>query len=128
MVQAVELHSRLLLYAHGFRQLRYWSVVWGDTMTELGYIIQQNTWGFGLNTLGLAFGCILFITFALKYGRRPVYIISAAVDLATAIWQAKMRTVGDLYGSNVVSGLAGAISGNVMPNDDHGSLLFGHRS
>ena len=75
-----------------------------------GYTIQQNTWGFGLNTLGLAFGCILFIPFALKYGRRPVYIISAAVDLATAIWQARMRSVGDLYGANLVSGLAGAIS------------------
>lgn len=39
-----------------------------------------------------------------------MYIISAAVDLATAIWQAKMQNVGDLFGSNIISGLAGAIS------------------
>lgn len=93
-----------------FVNLDIGTVVWGDTQEDLGYTLSQNTWGFGLNTLGLAFGCILFIPFALKYGRRPVYILSAAADLATAIWQAKMQTVGDLYGSNLISGLAGAIS------------------
>ena len=93
-----------------FVNLDIGTVIWGDTSRELGYTIQENTWGFGINCLGLAFGCILFIPFALKYGRRPVYIISTAVDMATAIWQAKMVTTGDLFGANILSGLAGAIS------------------
>jgi len=93
-----------------FVNLDIGTVVWAATQQDLGYTLTQNTWGFGFNTLGLAFGCLLFIPFVLKYGRRPVYIVSLAVDLATAIWQAKMRSVGDLWGSNILSGLAGAIS------------------
>lgn len=90
------------------------TVIWGDLLTDLDFSIQAETWSFGINTAGLAVGCILFIPFALKYGRRPVYIVSLAVDLATAIWQAKMQTEGDLWGTNLVSGLAGAISETIV--------------
>ena len=41
---------------------------------------------------------------------RPVYIITALVMLSAAIWQAKMYTVGSMIGSNVISGLAGAVN------------------
>lgn len=63
-----------------------------------------------MNTAGLAIGCVLFIPFALKFGRRIVYLFSISVSLATAIWQARMYTTGDLWGSNVLSGLAGSIA------------------
>ena len=93
-----------------FVNLDIGTVIWGDTQADLGYTVQDNTWGFGLNTAGLAVGCVLFIPFALKYGRRIVYLFSTSVSLATAIWQAKMRTTGDLWGSNILSGLAGSIA------------------
>ncbi|PVH70933.1 hypothetical protein DL98DRAFT_352642, partial [Cadophora sp. DSE1049] len=35
---------------------------------------------------GLAFGCLLFIPFALKFGKRPVYIFSTLVSCICAIW------------------------------------------
>ncbi|UNI17911.1 hypothetical protein JDV02_004219 [Purpureocillium takamizusanense] len=45
-----------------------------------------------------------------QHGRRPVYILSTALQLASCIWLAVTRNVGDLYGGNLLSGLSGAIS------------------
>ena len=38
------------------------------------------------------------------------YLFSTAASLGTAIWQAKMRTTGDLWGSNVLAGIAGSLA------------------
>jgi hypothetical protein len=58
----------------------------------------------------LAVGCIIFIPIALFIGRRPVYIITAIIMFISAIWQAKMQTVGDMIGTNAISGIAGAVN------------------
>lgn len=73
------------------------TVIWGATIVDLGYTVQDLTWSFGFNTAGLAIGCVLFIPFALKFGRRVVYLFSTSVSMATAIWMAKMYTTGDLW-------------------------------
>lgn len=86
------------------------TVIYGPLMDDLGFSVEVLNWSFGANTAGLAVGCVIFIPFALKFGRRPVYLISIAICLATAIWQARMQTAGDQYGSGVVSGLAGSIA------------------
>jgi MFS family permease len=52
------------------------TVIWGALIEELGFTVQDLTWSFGFNTAGLAVGCILFIPFALKYGRRIMYVVS----------------------------------------------------
>ena len=93
-----------------FVNLDIGTVVWAATTEELGYSIKNQTYGFGLNTLGLAVGCMLFIPFALKFGRRPIYIFSICVGIGTGIWQARMQNITDLYGSNIISGLGGAIA------------------
>jgi MFS family permease len=93
-----------------FVNLDIGTVIWGDLIEALGFTVQIETWSFGVGTAGLAVGCILFIPFALKFGRRPVYIASLSVNLAMAIWSAKMQTRADLWGTNIVSGLAGALS------------------
>lgn len=63
-----------------------------------------------MNYGGLAIGCIFFIPLAHKYGRRPLYILSTALQLAASIWYARVQTPGDLIGCNIVSGVGGAIS------------------
>lgn len=63
-----------------------------------------------LNYAGLAVGCIFFIPFVHKYGRRPLYILSATIQLAACVWQAKVQTAADILTSALVSGLGGAIS------------------
>ena len=86
------------------------TVIWGSLNTDLGISWAAMSASFGVNTAGLALGCVLFIPFALKLGRRSIYLVSIAVSMATSIWQAKMRTTGDLIGANFVSGLAGSIA------------------
>jgi hypothetical protein len=51
----------------------------------------------------LAAGGPLLIPFALKWGRRPVYVISTAAQFAIAIWTAKLQTVGDLVAVNTLN-------------------------
>lgn len=86
------------------------TVVWADLHDQLGIPWAALANSFGVNTAALAIGCVLFIPFALKFGRRPIYLFSTLVSTLTALWQAKMRGSGDLYGAMVVSGLAGSIA------------------
>ncbi|KAK5165776.1 uncharacterized protein LTR77_008699 [Saxophila tyrrhenica] len=86
------------------------SVIWGDLNTDLGISFASMSASFGVNCAGLALGCVLFIPFALKFGRRSIYLVSIAVSMATAIWQGRLQTTGDLIGANFVAGLAGSIA------------------
>ncbi|OJI99560.1 hypothetical protein ASPVEDRAFT_50977 [Aspergillus versicolor CBS 583.65] len=62
------------------------------------------------NNAGLAVGCLLFMPFVHKYGRRPLYILSSLIQLMAAIWSACLNTGGELIAANLVSGVGGAIS------------------
>lgn len=77
---------------------------------EVGVSWENLNNSFALNLAGLAVGCIFFIPFAIKYGRRPIYILSTTVQFATAIWNAKVNSTGELLAVNAVSGVAGAVS------------------
>jgi MFS family permease len=66
--------------------------------------------GYATNMAALSVGCIIFVPIALRIGRRPVYLATALIMMAAAIWQAEMHTVGDMIGANVISGLAGAVN------------------
>ncbi|KAH7147086.1 major facilitator superfamily domain-containing protein [Dactylonectria estremocensis] len=76
---------------------------------DIGTVEELNQ-SFAVSTAGLAIGGIIFIPFAFKFGRRPVYLLSIVIMVVTSIRQARMRTLGDLYGFNIVSGLAGSIT------------------
>ena len=78
--------------------------------TELGFSVDLLNAGAAVNYGGLAVGCFFFIPLVHKYGRRPIYIFSSALQFASCVWQADMRTAGGYIGSNLISGLGGAIS------------------
>ena len=90
------------------------TVIWFPLNTELGISFSTLSNSFAANLAGLAVGCVVLIPLAAMYGRGPVYIISTLIQMGTAIWQAKMQTTGDLIGSNVVSGFAGAVSESIV--------------
>ena len=83
---------------------------WAPMNEQLGfsYAILNDSYAVGNATL--AIGAFLLIPFALKYGRRPVYIISTAVQLAISIWSAKLETVADLMLVNAFSCGVGALA------------------
>lgn len=77
---------------------------------ELGFSFQtlQNSYATGTAALGV--GAIFFIPFALKYGRRPIYILSSLGQVAVGIWAAKMTSTADLYLIQVFNCLFGSLA------------------
>ena len=67
-----------------------------------------------VNFVGLSMGCVLFIPLARKYGRRPIYLLSTALMLATSIWLGELRSLGELYVANLLQGLAGATNESIV--------------
>lgn len=97
-----------------FVQLDIGFTAWGPMQAQLGFSTDVLNIGAAINYGGLAIGCIFFMPFVHKYGRRPLYLFSSVVQLASVVWQAETRTTGDLIGSNLISGLSGAISETIL--------------
>lgn len=79
-------------------------------MNDLGVpynILNDST---AANYAGLAIGCLIFIPLVHKYGRRPFYLLSSVIQLASAIWAASVKSSGEIVASNLLSGIGGAIS------------------
>ena len=72
------------------------------------YAILNDSYAVGNGTLCI--GAFLLIPFALKYGRRPVYLISTAAQLGISIWSAKLETVADIMLINAFSCGVGALA------------------
>ncbi|KUM64872.1 hypothetical protein ACN42_g2193 [Penicillium freii] len=93
-----------------FVQLDIGFTAWGPMQEELNYSIDILNANAATNYGGLAVGCIFFMPLVHKYGRRPIYILSVALQFTSCVMQAKMSTVGELISSGVISGIGGAIS------------------
>jgi MFS family permease len=97
-----------------FVQLDIGFTAWGPIQAELNFSIDLLNAASAVNYAALAIGCLLFIPLVHKYGRRPLYLLSSALQFAACVWQAKTYTTGDLIGSNLISGLGGAISETIV--------------
>jgi hypothetical protein len=71
------------------------SPTWGPMGDELGFSSQTLTNTYAIGCATLALGAPMLIPFALKYGSRPVYIVSSVAQFAISIWAAKTVTAGD---------------------------------
>jgi MFS family permease len=109
-----------------FVQLDIGFTAWGPVQEELGFSIDILNAGSAVNYGGLAIGCFFFIPLVHKYGRRPMYIFSTALQLASCIWQAKTYSVGSFIGCNLISGLGGAIS-EVIAQITVADMFFVHQ-
>lgn len=58
----------------------------------------------------LAVGCILFVPFSLRFGRRPVYNLTAAVIVGMAAWSAVMTTSAELFATQVLMTAVGVVN------------------
>ncbi|KAK2035601.1 MFS general substrate transporter [Colletotrichum zoysiae] len=85
-------------------------VFWQQMKVDLGLSISHLSHAQSAQLAGLATGCIFFIPFTIKYGRRSTYLASTAVSAAVAWWTASMHTNTELIITNIITGLAGAIN------------------
>ncbi|KAF4442956.1 putative HOL1-like protein [Fusarium austroafricanum] len=90
--------------------LVFW-VLWKE---EFGWTYGQMNTANALNYAGTTVGCIFFIPPAVKYGRRPVYLLTSAIILAMAIWSATLSTLPELYISQLIFGLASATNESIV--------------
>ena len=99
---------------------------WGPMGTELNFSdeVLNDTYAIGCATLAL--GGFMLMPFALKYGLRPVYVISCAAQLAVMIWAAKTQTAGDWWGVNAVQCWLGAL-GECMVQMTISDIFFIHQ-
>jgi MFS family permease len=86
------------------------TVTWGPVNLELGfsYAILNDSYAAGCGALCV--GGLFLVPFALKYGRRPIYIFSTAIQCGISIWSAKMQNVADLMLVNILSCIVGALA------------------
>jgi MFS family permease len=97
-----------------FVQLDIGFTAWEQYQEELGFSIDLLNAGAAINYGGLAIGCIFFVPLVHKYGRRPLYLFSTVLQLVSCVWFAVTQTKGDFVGSNLLSGLGGAISETIV--------------
>ncbi|EFY91864.1 hypothetical protein MAC_02149 [Metarhizium acridum CQMa 102] len=97
-----------------FVQLDIGFTAWNQYQEELGLTVGMLNGATALNYAGLAVGSFLFIPLMHKYGRRPLYIFSAMLQLGSCIWFARANTQADMWMANLVSGLGGAVCETVV--------------
>ncbi|KAK2595650.1 hypothetical protein QQS21_006621 [Conoideocrella luteorostrata] len=97
-----------------FVQLDIGFTAWEQQQEELGFSVNFQNAGAAFNYGGLAIGCIFFVPLVHKFGRRPLYLFSTLLQLVSCIWFATTKTRGDFIGSNILSGLGGAISETIV--------------
>lgn len=80
--------------------------MWGVMAEDLNVTFVQLNNALALQQAGIALGCIFTIPVAIKFGRRPAYIATAALVFAVDLWQLYMQTCSELYATNFLAGLA----------------------
>ncbi|KAF9890170.1 hypothetical protein FE257_006331 [Aspergillus nanangensis] len=90
------------------------SLAYRGYIQELGLTYATFNQASASNFAGLAVGCLLLIPCVHKYGRRPIYLISAVVQFACAIWWANFHHSEELICVSLLAGLSGSISEAVV--------------
>lgn len=83
---------------------------WGPMQRELGFSDQVLNASYAIGCAFLAIGALILVPFALKFGRRPLYIISSLIQCGVSIWSAKLQNVADLLLVNVLCTGFGALA------------------
>jgi MFS family permease len=83
---------------------------WSPMERELGFSYEILNNSYAAGCAALAIGSLLLIPFALKFGRRPLYLFSTVAQFALSVWSAKMRTVVDLMLINILQCLFGSLA------------------
>lgn len=100
--------------------------LWVDINLDTGISLNNLNNAYAAGSGALAVGCIFFVPLALRFGRRPVYIVTALLMTASAIWQGRSQTTGEFIAANVVAGLAGCVN-EALFQITVGDLFFVHQ-
>lgn len=60
-------------------------------------------------------GNLVWVPLAVKYGRRPVLVVSWIITTLCAIWSAVAKTYGSELASRIITGFACGVSESLVP-------------
>lgn len=98
---------------YAFLNFGYISAVtptWIPMNEQLGFSYAILNDAYALGGAGTALAAFVLVPFALKYGRRPIYIVSTVLQFAIAVWSAKQETVADQMLVNLFLNSIGALA------------------
>ncbi|KAH7024150.1 aldehyde dehydrogenase [Ilyonectria destructans] len=67
------------------------------------------------NFLLLGIGNMFWVPFSVKYGKRPVLLISMGMLFAVLVWTAKAKTFGQILAARCLSGFVSAAGESIVP-------------
>ncbi|KAF2014697.1 MFS transporter [Aaosphaeria arxii CBS 175.79] len=82
--------------------------VFAPISEETSLTLDDLNRGTGYMFLFFGWGCLIWQPLALQYGKRPVYLLSILITIATQIWAPHTRTNGHWIANKIVQGFAGA--------------------
>jgi MFS family permease len=96
-----------------------WAFILAVSVNWVGpvYSVMAETYNATLNQMNissalcylfLGVGCVLLQPLAMKYGRRPIYLFGTVLNIVGNTILGKLNTLGTLYTSNVLCGIAAA--------------------
>ncbi|EEA25195.1 hypothetical protein TMatcc_006583 [Talaromyces marneffei ATCC 18224] len=103
----------LLYVISTFVMLDIAGVAYGPYL-EMGLSYGDLNNAIAANYAGLGLGCLFFIPFVYKYGRRPIYLFSLTLQLAVTLWAGWADTAAQFIVFNLFAGLGGAISETIV--------------
>ncbi|KAK5044621.1 hypothetical protein LTR84_010635 [Exophiala bonariae] len=83
-------------------------------VADLDFTFNTFTTSVALAFTGLATSSVLFLPLLHKFGRRWLYLLGSALQLAAAIWLSQMTSKGDLMGAYFFSGMGGGLSETLL--------------
>jgi predicted MFS family arabinose efflux permease len=84
--------------------------LWYDMNSQLGFSYDMLNNSYAVSAATLSIGCLVFTPFAMRFGRRPVYIVTSLIIFGMDIWSARMHKLADLMLTNAFMGLAGSVN------------------
>ncbi|KAJ5480752.1 hypothetical protein N7539_006646, partial [Penicillium diatomitis] len=111
-----------------FTEVSVQAIFWQQMVVDLSVSYTELNQAMSVLYVGLSMGCVIFIPLAKKFGRRPVYIVSTALMLASSFWAAKLHTLAELYAVNLLFGLAGATNETIVEMTISDLFFVHHRA
>ncbi|KAK7427804.1 hypothetical protein QQZ08_005742 [Neonectria magnoliae] len=93
-----------------FTNLSVQTVFWQQMTVDMNVSIAQLSNAQSAQLAGLAMGCVFFIPFTIKYGRRSTYIASTALMAGVSWWTSRMNSYPELIVTSIITGLSGAVN------------------
>lgn len=78
-----------------------------DMSKDLNYSEEILDASYAANSAALAFGSIIFVPFAMVFGRRVVYIVTSLIIFGCNVWSARTQGPAEIIAYNILLGLAG---------------------